>query len=125
MYFLLIDQYLAICENNSIDAVLVQNKVDLAVNSQVETELKHYQTLGYTLHKVSASENIGISELKIDLNNHISIFTGQSGVGKSSLTNALIPDKQLKTNTVSETTKHRTTYPLRQLLCTIYQKVET
>ncbi len=104
--FLLIDQYLAICENNSIDAVLVQNKVDLAVNSQVETELKHYQALGYTLHKVSASENIGISELKIDLNNHISIFTGQSGVGKSSLTNALIPDKQLKTNTVSEITKH-------------------
>ncbi|MFK5947996.1 MAG: ribosome small subunit-dependent GTPase A, partial [Methylococcales bacterium] len=60
----------------------------------------------YKIHKVSAKENRGIAELKTALNNHVSIFTGQSGVGKSSLTNALIPDKQLKTNTVSEITKH-------------------
>lgn len=73
---------------------------------EIETELHHYINLGYTVHKVSASHNIGISELKTDLKTHISIFTGQSGVGKSSLTNALIPDKQLKTNTVSNITKH-------------------
>ncbi|NOR69851.1 MAG: ribosome small subunit-dependent GTPase A, partial [Methylomarinum sp.] len=69
-------------------------------------ELQQYQDLGYTMHKVSAAENIGIGELKAALNNQISILAGQSGVGKSSLTNALIPDKQLKTNTVSEITKH-------------------
>jgi len=104
--FLLIDQYLAICENKNIDAVLVLNKVDLTNIKDLEVELQQYQELGYDMHKVSAKENIGITELKAALNNQISIFAGQSGVGKSSLTNALIPDKQLKTNTVSEITKH-------------------
>ncbi len=104
--FLLIDQYLAICENKNIDAVLVLNKIDLNVSNDIKVELEQYQQLGYKLHQVSAKDKKGISELKLSLNNQISIFTGQSGVGKSSLTNALIPDKQLKTNTVSETTKH-------------------
>ncbi len=104
--FLLIDQYLAICENRNIDAVLVLNKVDLTNINNLEEELQQYQDLGYKLHKVSAIENIGIAGLKAALNGHISIFAGQSGVGKSSLTNALIPDKLLKTNTVSEITKH-------------------
>jgi ribosome biogenesis GTPase len=104
--FLLIDQYLVICENKNIDAVLIINKIDLETTKDIDVELQQYQQLGYCLHKVSAAQNIGIAELKKDLNQHISIFTGQSGVGKSSLTNALIPDKQLKTNTVSEITKH-------------------
>ena len=104
--FLLIDQYLAICENKNIDAALVLNKIDLTNLELIEKELQQYQALGYDLHKVSAKKNIGIAELKTALNSHISIFTGQSGVGKSSLTNAIIPDKQLKTNTVSEITKH-------------------
>ena len=104
--FLLIDQYLAICENKNIDAVLVLNKIDLSDTKKIEVELQQYQELGYNLYKVSANKNIGIVELRTALNNHISIFAGQSGVGKSSLTNELIPDKQLKTNTVSEITKH-------------------
>lgn len=104
--FLLIDQYLAICENKEIDAVLVLNKVDLTNIQNLEFELQQYQDLGYALHKVSAIENVGIAKLKAALNNQTSIFAGQSGVGKSSLTNALIPDKQIKTNTVSKITKH-------------------
>lgn len=104
--FLLIDQYLAICENRNIEAVLVFNKVDLNLSESVEQELQYYQSLGYGLHRVSATKNIGIKELKLALCGHVSIFTGQSGVGKSSLTNALIPDKELKTNTVSATTRH-------------------
>jgi len=104
--FLLIDQYLAICENKNIEAILVHNKVDLSNLQAVESELMDYEKLGYHCHKVSAKSNTGIAELKAALNHHISIFAGQSGVGKSSLTNAIIPDKQLKTNTVSEITKH-------------------
>lgn len=104
--FLLIDQYLAICENKNIDATLVLNKIDLTNLEPIEKELQQYQALGYDLHKVSAEKNLGIDKLKAALNNHISMFAGQSGVGKSSLTNAIIPDKQLKTNTVSEITKH-------------------
>ncbi len=104
--FLLIDQYLAICENRNIDAVLVQNKIDLPAPEPVENELLYYQSIGYQLFKVSANQHEGLDELKRALQHHVSIFTGQSGVGKSSLTNALIPDKTLKTNTVSATTRH-------------------
>ena len=104
--FLLIDQYLAICENRNINALLIYNKSDLATADNIEQELESYVSLGYTLFRVSAKKNIGIDKLQQALSNKISIFTGQSGVGKSSLTNALIPDKELKTNTVSAITKH-------------------
>ncbi|WP_428355795.1 ribosome small subunit-dependent GTPase A [Methyloprofundus sp.] len=104
--FLLIDQYLAICENRNINALLIYNKSDLAIIENIEQELVCYQNLGYPLFRVSAKNNLGIDELQQELSNKISIFSGQSGVGKSSLTNALIPDKELKTNTVSAITKH-------------------
>jgi ribosome biogenesis GTPase len=104
--FLLIDQYLAICENRNIDAVLVFNKIDLPPTAVIEQELAIYQGLGYQLFRVSAAQMLGIAELKQALKNQVSIFTGQSGVGKSSLTNALIPDKNLRINTVSAITKH-------------------
>lgn len=104
--FLLIDQYLAICENRNIDAVLVFNKIDLDSAVTLQDELMYYQRLGYRLHRVSVRQNLGIAELKRDLANHVSMFAGQSGVGKSSLTNSLIPDQELKINAVSATTKH-------------------
>ncbi len=104
--FLLIDQYLAICENRNINALLIYNKADLATSENIEQELATYLSLGYTLFRVSAIENAGMDILELALRNKISIFTGQSGVGKSSLTNTLIPDKELKTNTVSAITKH-------------------
>ena len=104
--FLLIDQYLAICENCNIAAGLIFNKIDLPPPASVEQELSYYQTLGYNLYKVSAKQNIGITELKQVLTAQNSMFAGQSGVGKSSLTNALIPEKSLKVNSVSTTTRH-------------------
>jgi ribosome biogenesis GTPase len=104
--FLLLDQYLAICENHAFNAALVLNKIDLPPSPEIEQELQIYQTLGYPLYRVSASTANGLDNLKLALNQQTSIFTGQSGVGKSSLTNALIPDKELKTNTISATTKH-------------------
>ena len=104
--FLLIDQYLAVCENRDIDAALVLNKTDLLQSDSIEKELLDYQKLGYPLYRVSAASAIGLDELKRALKDQVSIFAGQSGVGKSSLTNALIPDKELKTNTISATTKH-------------------
>ncbi len=104
--FLLLDQYLAICENCNIDAALVLNKIDLGCPDSVETELRNYLTLGYSLHRVSANQNIGLNDLREILSDQTSMFAGQSGVGKSSLTNALLPDKSLKINSVSETTRH-------------------
>lgn len=104
--FLLIDQYLAICENHNIDAVLVFNKQDLPIKVAIEEELAIYQGVDYAIHKVSATHNRGLDELKTALKNQVSIFAGQSGVGKSSLTNALLPEQNIKTNTVSTITKH-------------------
>ena len=104
--FLLLDQYLAICENCNIDAALVFNKIDLSVPTAMEQELITYQGLGYRLHKVSVKQKIGIAELKEVLSRQTSMFAGQSGVGKSSLTNAILPDKMLKINSVSATTGH-------------------
>ncbi len=104
--FLLLDQYLAICENRNFRASLVLNKTDLPLSDEIEQELAHYESLGYALYRVCANNVDSLAELKHALRGQVSIFTGQSGVGKSSLTNALIPDKKLKTNTVSATTKH-------------------
>ncbi|MSS76500.1 MAG: ribosome small subunit-dependent GTPase A [Methyloglobulus sp.] len=104
--FLLIDQYLAVCENSQINVALILNKVDLDPSETLEQELSLYQNLGYQIHRVSTKTGTGLTELKLALQNQVSVFTGQSGVGKSSITNALIPDKNLKTNTISETTKH-------------------
>jgi ribosome biogenesis GTPase len=104
--FLLLDQYLAICENRDFKASLILNKTDLPLSNEIETELANYVNLGYALYRVCANNVESLSELKQALRGQVSIFTGQSGVGKSSLTNTLIPDKNLKTNTVSATTKH-------------------
>lgn len=104
--FLLLDQYLAVCENRNINAVLVLNKIDLPPSDDIEQELKDYQNLGYPLYRVSASAASGLDELKNALKDKVSLFAGQSGVGKSSLTNAIIPDKDLKTNSISATTNH-------------------
>jgi ribosome biogenesis GTPase len=107
--FLLIDQYLAICENRNISAELVFNKIDLTPTPERDVildELTRYQAMGYPLHCVSATTGKGLSTLTTTLLNQTSILAGQSGVGKSSLTNALIPDKALKTNTLSEANAH-------------------
>jgi len=109
---LLIDQYLAICENNKFKAALVLNKADLALTEAAENDLSVYVALGYPLFKVSAKTGLGLEELKRSLQHQVSIFTGQSGVGKSSLTNVFIPDKDIKINTISASAKlgrHTTT----------------
>lgn len=104
--FLLIDQYLAVCEHNNISATLLLNKTDLDIDTPMEKELSDYQQLGYKLFRISAKSRHGLNALDSALHNQVSMFTGQSGVGKSTLTNALIPDKQLKTNSLSVATEH-------------------
>ena len=102
----MIDQYLAITENCNIQAALVFNKIDLPIPEAVEQELVHYQSLNYPLYRVSVRAQQGMTELQQVLTNQTSLFAGQSGVGKSSLTNAILPDKSLRINSVSATTRH-------------------
>jgi ribosome biogenesis GTPase / thiamine phosphate phosphatase len=104
--FLLIDQYLAVCGNNHIDVALILNKIDLAQSEEISLELMVYESLGYHLHRVSTKTGIGLTELRLALQNQVSVLTGQSGVGKSSITNVIVPDKNLRINSVSATTKH-------------------
>lgn len=104
--FLLLDQYLAICENCTIDAALVFNKIDLPHAAAIEQELAYYQAQGYPLFKVSARDNLGLDALQQALHDQTSMLAGQSGVGKSSLSNALLPDASLRVNSVSATTRH-------------------
>ena len=109
---LLIDQYLAICENSNFKAALVLNKADLPLTEEAENDFALYEDLGYPLYRVSAKTGMGLDQLNQALQNQVSIFTGQSGVGKSSLTNVFIPDKEIKINTISASAKlgrHTTT----------------
>lgn len=105
--FLLLDQYLVICENRGIKALMIFNKADLASRSRhLDSELNLYQRIGYSTLRVSALSGTGLDQLKSHLSGHASMLAGQSGVGKSSLTNALIPNKNLRTSELSQGTLH-------------------
>lgn len=100
--WLLVDQYLAVCEHCGIPAQLIFNKLDLTGGeAEVMGRLEDYRRIGYTTHRVSARTGMGLAELKHILQGHCSMLAGQSGVGKSSLTNALLPEKNLATSTLS------------------------
>lgn len=101
--WLLVDQYLAVCEFRDLDAILVLNKSDLSAgNSAIEREIVAYESVGYECLKLSAKTQLGIETLREKLNHNSSMLSGQSGVGKSSLTNALLPDRQLRTREISK-----------------------
>ncbi len=112
---LLLDQYLIVCELQGIAPLIVLNKVDLLDKaSRLETDalIKVYRGLGYEIIEVSALKKTGLESLRQRLQGEISILVGQSGVGKSSITNALLPDLALQTKVLSTASglgKHTTT----------------
>ncbi len=104
---LLVDQYLVVCENRRIQALLIYNKIDLPTNSKhFDQVLNLYRRIGYPTLRISVKSGIGLDPLRSELKGHTSMLVGQSGVGKSSLTNALIPDKNLRTGDLSQGTLH-------------------
>ncbi len=111
----LIDRYLVAAENQHIEAVLVVNKCDLLTGSPADAMdnlLQPYRQLEYSILEVSAHNNSGVRTLGTLLQDHTSAFVGQSGVGKSSLINALLPDVNTLVGKMSEATakgKHTTT----------------
>jgi ribosome biogenesis GTPase len=101
--WLLVDQYLAACEHRHLGAVLVLNKIDQAEDRErLRSMLADYEAIGYPILLVSAKTGEGLADLRTRLVGQCSMLAGQSGVGKSSLTNALLPDKQLRTRALSE-----------------------
>ena len=112
-----VDRFLAAAEAYRIPAVLVYNKIDLYKTELQKEELKRwksiYELAGYAQLEVSAEEKTGIEELKTKMTGKTSIFSGHSGVGKSTLVNALDENFKLKTSEISDyhkTGKHTTTF---------------
>ena len=110
------DRFLATAEAYDIPAIIAFNKVDIYSKESL-AELKYresaYQVAGYRTLRTSAVSGEGISELKNLLKDKVSLFSGHSGVGKSTLTNSLQPGLELKTSHISEANKqgkHTTTF---------------
>jgi len=111
----LIDRYLVAAELSGIEPVILLNKTDLLNDDnreRIETMLARYEQIGYRVLRASSASEAGLAELKAHLKDRISVFVGQSGVGKSSLINVLLPGVDLKVGALSEQTRkgrHTTT----------------
>ncbi len=110
----LVDRFLVMAEAAEIGAGVVVNKMDKAAGEEdaVHAEFAAYEKAGYPLHFISAKQGWGMDALRATLGGKISAFAGPSGVGKSSLLNALQPGLTLKTGEVgslSHNGRHTTT----------------
>jgi len=100
-----IDRFLVTAEAYGIEAVLVFNKIDTFDEATLDEQLYLqyiYSNIGYKCLRVSSTEGKGIEELKEMMKGKVSMFSGHSGVGKSTLVNALEPTLNLKTKKISE-----------------------
>ena len=104
-----LNRYLAFCEYYDLRPVLCFNKNDLEGEEEIIAKIKEiYVPLNYNILFTSALEGNGIDEFKSILQDKITVLCGSSGVGKSSLINAIRPDLNLKTKQVSEKTERGT-----------------
>ena len=100
----LLDRYLVAAELSDIPPLLVLNKADLISDADRDTLAalcRLYRQIGYPVLEVSATDGSGLAPLHQALAGHTSVFVGQSGVGKSSLVNALLPEAALAVGELS------------------------
>lgn len=111
-----IDRFLVTAEAYGIEAVLIFNKIDTFTEEVADEQLflEHiYSTIGYTCLRVSAKAQYGIEELKAMMKDKVCMFSGHSGVGKSTLVNVLDSSLNLKTKEISDSHaqgQHTTTF---------------
>lgn len=111
----IIDRYIVAAELTKIQPIILLNKIDLldeASKAEVEESLAIYQNIGYQVERISCKQKTGIDQVSALIDNNTSIFVGQSGVGKSTLVNNLMPNLDLITQSVSENSglgQHTTT----------------
>jgi len=112
----MLDRFLVIAEKQDIDALIVANKIDLVTKEQAKALFGMYEDLGYSVLYTSAHTGEGVESLRDHLQGKISAFAGPSGVGKSSLLNAIQPGLGLHVRAVSEaTSKGKHTTQVREL----------
>lgn len=99
-----LDRFLAVAEMNEVQAIICVNKIDLDKKGKHLAKFKVYEEIGYPVIYTSVPNNVGIEEVASHLHNKITVFAGSSGVGKSSLLNAIQPGLGLKVNQVSKAT---------------------
>lgn len=114
-----LDRFLVVAEMNELPAVICVNKIDLASREEAQELFGLYEEIGYPVLYTSAETGEGLDELKEALHRKISVLTGSSGVGKSTLLNAIQPGLGLRVREVSKatekglhTTRHAELFPL-------------
>lgn len=116
----LIDRFLVSAAKGDVPAIILLNKCDLVELADLQPMIGQYARLGYTVVPTSVQTGLGIDWLRRLLKDQQTVFTGQSGVGKSSLLNAVQPGLAMKTGDVSRVTqkgRHTTRFAeLRELV---------
>ena len=122
--FHLLDKFLVILNQEQLPPVIVVSKIDLVDDQtlhHIKTGMAYYETLGYEIYYVNSKQRIGIDVLTHIFKHKITVLAGQTGVGKSTLLNALMPELGLKTQEISlalgrgkHTTRHTELYPYNE-----------
>jgi ribosome biogenesis GTPase len=97
----MLDRFLVIAEANELAARIIVNKVDLVGESEAHKRFGAYERAGYQVHFTSTKRGDGLQEVRAILDGRVSVFTGPSGVGKSSLLNALFSGLSLRVGEIS------------------------
>jgi len=98
----MLDRYLVACEAVALPALIVANKTDLLKEGEARDLFALYEELGYPVRYTSTVTGEGLGALRVALRGKLSVLTGPSGTGKSSLLNAIWPSLDLRTGEVSE-----------------------
>ena len=102
---IMLDKQLAFAELMGVKAVIVFNKIDLDKDKQFEQVKSIYEEIGYKVINTMAKEGKGVKELKKVLQNNINVFSGNSGVGKSTLINSIFEKEMTEEGQISEKNK--------------------
>lgn len=100
--FDLLNRFLILCETNNIEAIVCLNKIDLVSDEELEKICRMIDDIGYEVLFINAREEKGIEELRRRIEGNVTVLCGPSGVGKSTLINALANRNHMETGAISE-----------------------